>query len=37
VDAMLYADLDLDVKLSDVITGLKDYSKVGQQNMIQTD
>lgn len=34
---MLYADLDLDVKLSDVITGLKDYSKVGQQSMNQAE
>jgi len=25
MDVMLYADLDLEVKLSDAVTGLKDY------------
>lgn len=29
IDAMLYADIDLEVKLSDAVTGLKDYKKVG--------
>lgn len=27
LDVMLYADLDLDVKLSDAITGLKESAK----------
>ncbi len=31
VDTMLYADLDLDVKLSDAITGLKDNKKASQK------
>ena len=28
IDTMLYGDLDLDVKLSDVITGFKEAQKV---------
>ena len=31
VDTMLYADLDLDVKLSDAITGFKEANKKGTQ------
>ena len=28
VDAMLYADLDLDVKLSDALSSFKDFQKM---------